>query len=114
MKTGDIAFVKKFRIQDDPFRPLSIEPVTVTGKVVSVHYPSFTVHYDKPTPDGEEYQEFHVNHLRESVTVQDGNLTTILSVVLAMVIQAKQSTDSESLMQTLTRVEAICKEHMEI
>lgn len=123
MRTGDIALVKKFRLQDDPFKLMSIESITVPGKVISVHYPSFTVKFDEPLPDGVEYQEFHVNHIPEAVKVKDGNLNTVLSVILEIAAQAKQCVDPHnpektmekaalSLFSALMRIEQICKEHV--
>lgn len=122
MKTGDIALIKSTRLQDDPFKLLSIEPVTISGKVVAVHYPSFTVKFDKPTPEGEEYRDYSGNHIaNKSVSIQDGNLNTVLSVISDIVSQAKQNIDPSSLekmsnmplvlLNALMCIEKICEEH---
>lgn len=122
MRTGDIALIQSIRLQDDPFKSLSVEPVTISGKVVAVHYPSFTVKFDKPTPEGEEYRDYSVNHIaNKSLSIQDGNLNTVLSVISDIVSQAKNSIDPSSaeqmsamplvLLNALMCIEKICEEY---
>ena len=124
VKTGDIALIKSTRVQDDPFKLLSIESVTISGKVVAVHYPSFTVKFDKPTPEGYEYRDCHVNDIaNKSISIQDGNLNTVLSVISDIVSHAKKNIDPSSsekmsalpltLLNALMCIERICEEYAE-
>lgn len=66
MQTGDRATIKKVRLNKD----YDTETIHVTGTVVDIHLPAFTVKYDEPSPEGYEYQEFHLDHIPDVVTIK--------------------------------------------
>lgn len=66
MEIGDMAAIKKVRLNKD----YDAETIYVTGKVVDIHLPAFTIKYDKPSPEGYEYQEFSLDRIPDVVTIK--------------------------------------------
>jgi hypothetical protein len=66
---GDRVSIKVARLDKD----YEVEYIQLSAKVVNVDYPSFSVKYDEPLPDGCEYQAFSMSQIPDVVTIKTKN-----------------------------------------